>query len=242
MNAMEVGIDGTGALEAVVAADDSAYIDSDFESEDTDAPTSPARKKDLTARILSDLSRNPYMGPMVAALQSSATYLLARMYELGAYIVKRNRIVGATADTDKLLSSINDMLHKTQAVLSGEEGSLSALGGDLFGASTEAKMWFKGTPEEVQTHYSAQVYSGGTRCHPGHGAPRRTEVLLECGMTSAITDVVEIQVRGNKHPSRVHCALINSVKAHFPPLCEYLTLRCSYLCMRACVGVSAADV
>jgi hypothetical protein len=188
---MEVGVDGSGALQTMPGEEDGDILDSDFEAEDN---RPQAGRCEPTARILSDLSRHPYIGPVVSALQSAAGYVTARMNDVGEYVSKRNRIVGATADTDKLIANIHDVLHKTHAVLAGEEGSLKALGGDLFSAAQEAQVWFKGTPEEVQAHYSRQVYTGGTRCNPGHGAPRRTEVLLECGMASAITEVVEAQV------------------------------------------------
>jgi hypothetical protein len=190
---MEVGVDSSGALQNLPGKEADASEDSDFYDEDEPAQLQAGRSEP-SARILADLARHPYLGPVVSALQSSAAFVTARMYDAGEYVRRRNRIVGATADTDKLLANINDALHKTHAVLSGEEGSLRALGGDFFGTPQEAKVWFRGTAEEVQAHYSRQVYTEGTRCHPGHGAPRRTEVLLECGMASAITDVVETQV------------------------------------------------
>lgn len=144
---------------------------------------------ELTAEVLSDLLESPYLAPVVSALQRGATIVGNTLSALVDTARRNSHFAATTPTAQRFLQSVTATAAWLTELLSGTGES------SLFGdRGEEAGPAFKGTPEEVQAHYSRQWYLSGDRCVPGHGAPRRTEVVLECGMHAEITDVVETQV------------------------------------------------
>jgi hypothetical protein len=155
----------------------------------------PEGIQQVTAEVLNDLAEHPYVAPVLAALRSGTAAVGGAVSNVVEALGRRNRIIGTTPTSHKIVQVGSSFFQSLYNVVFGSTQPGLARGSGLFGSGEVAKVGFSGTPDEVQAHYSRQVYLGGARCIPGRGTPRRTEVVLECGMRVNITDVVETQVR-----------------------------------------------
>lgn len=144
---------------------------------------------------MSDLAEHPFLASILSTARNVATIAGSGFSAVVDAISRNSRFIATTPSAHRFLHSAASSRSWLAGLFTDREDGTRPFVSSMFGRKeAEPGPSFRGTPEEVQAHYSRQWYLGGARCVPGHGAPRRTEVVLECGMHAAITDAVETQV------------------------------------------------
>lgn len=155
---------------------------------------------------------NPFSW-LLEALQPVQDAVFAQTASFWHYLVQENKIAGASPALNKLIASISAFFESPTFTTSATPGTGAVAGGKggkfgRGGSSTDASRsaaafatpahgstaLFSDDPARQQEYYSTQSYLGGTGCYPRQGIPRRTDVLFECGMSTAITEIVETEV------------------------------------------------
>lgn len=164
-------------------------------SEPERTPFAPTTPDTVTDNALSEQISADAFSWLQEALQS----VLEQAAALTTYLAQENKIIGASPALNKLLASGSNFFQSLSTT-----GSTSARSGatvtDVLTGSAKAATrldtsLYAEDPVRQQAYYSAQRYGGGTPCYPRQGMARYTDVLFECGMNSAITEIVETEVQ-----------------------------------------------